>query len=98
MMDVITGKTRPDSGSAWFGQDNDLLNLTEAEIVACGIARKFQRPTVFEQLTVFENLELASAGIRSFWKVLRATLTGAQLRRINEVLDTIGLSAHSGSL
>ncbi len=94
MMDVITGKTRPDSGSAWFGQDTDLLHLTEAEIVAAGIARKFQKPTVFEQLTVFENLELASAGDRSFWRVLRARLTGAQRVRIDEVLETTGLSAH----
>ena len=52
MMDVITGKTRPNSGSAWFGREIDLLRLTEAEIVAAGIGRKFQKPTVFEQLTV----------------------------------------------
>src|SRR5262245_44703978 len=89
MMDVITGKTRPDSGTAWFGNDVDLLTLSEAEIVASGIARKFQKPTVFEQLTVFENLELALAGHRSFLKVLRARITAAQERRINEVLDTI---------
>jgi len=92
MMDVITGKTRPDSGTAWFGRDIDLLKLTEAEIVAAGIARKFQKPTVFEQLTVFENLELASAGDRSFLKTLRARLTGAQQRRIDEVLEITGLS------
>ena len=59
MMDVITGKTRPDSGTAWFGDGIDLLQLSEPEIVAAGIGRKFQKPTVFEQLTVFENLELA---------------------------------------
>jgi len=93
MMDVITGKTRPDSGTAWFGQNTDLLKLTEAEVVAAGIARKFQKPTVFEQLTVFENLELASAGDRTFWRVLRARLTHTQQRRIDEVLETTGLSA-----
>ena len=93
MMDVITGKTRPDAGTVWFGEDIDLLKLTEAEIVAAGIARKFQKPTVFEQLTVFENLELASRGDRSFWKMLRARLTAGQQRRIDEVLQTIGLSA-----
>src|SRR5258705_12626608 len=61
MMDVVTGKTRPDSGTAWFGRDIDLLRLKEAEIVAAGIGRKFQKPTVFEQLTVFENLAMAFA-------------------------------------
>src|SRR6266567_5189969 len=66
MMDVITGKTRPDSGTAWFGRDIDLLRLSEQEIVRAGIGRKFQKPTVFEKLTVFENLELALAGNRSF--------------------------------
>jgi len=92
LMDVITGKTRPDSGTAWFGQDIDLLTLSEAEIVAAGIGRKFQKPTVFEQLTVFENLELALAGSRSFLKTLRARITAAQEARIDEVLDIIGLS------
>src|SRR3984885_9525180 len=72
MMDVITGKTRPDSGTAQFGDEIDLLKLSEAEIVAVGISRKFQKPTVFERLTVFENLELALAGTRSFIKTLRA--------------------------
>src|ERR1700744_3781397 len=62
MMDVITGKTRPDSGTAWFGNSSDLLQLSEAQIVASGIGRKCQKPTVFEQLTVLENLELALAG------------------------------------
>ena len=75
MMDVITGKTRPDSGTAWFGDGIDLLKLSEPEIVAAGIGRKFQKPTVFEQLTVFENLELALAGTRSFLKTLRARIT-----------------------
>src|SRR5271169_2200169 len=92
MMDVVTGKTRPDSGSARFGSGIDLLKLREPEIVAAGIGRKFQKPTVFEQLTVFENLELALAGTRSFLKTLRARITSPQLDRINEVLDIIGLS------
>jgi len=92
MMDVITGKTRPDSGTAWFGNDINLLELSEAEIVAAGIGRKFQKPTVFEQLTVFENLELALAGTRSFLKTLRARITPPQRQRIDEVLDIIGLS------
>jgi urea transport system ATP-binding protein len=91
MMDVITGKTPPDSGVARFGSDIDLLKLSEPEIVAAGIGRKFQKPTVFEQLTVFENLELALAGTRSFQKTLRARISPAQHKRIYEVLDIIGL-------
>src|SRR5579872_1042914 len=98
MMDVITGKTRPDSGTAWFGQDFDLLKLSEPEIVAAGIGRKFQKPTVFEQLTVWENLELALAGNRSFLQTLRARITGSQQSRIDEVLTIIGLSEHRRSL
>src|SRR6201746_1336460 len=86
MMDVVTGKTRPDSGTAWFGRDIDLLTLSEPQIAQVGIGRKFQKPTVFEQLTVFENLELALAGDRSFLKTLRARITPAQYERIDEVL------------
>ena len=81
MMDVITGKTRPDSGTAQFGSGINLLELSEAEIVDAGIGRKFQKPTVFEQLTVFENLELALAGVRSFLKTLRARITAAATRQ-----------------
>ncbi|HEY0858689.1 MAG TPA: ATP-binding cassette domain-containing protein, partial [Albitalea sp.] len=57
MMDVITGKTRPDAGRAFFGSTIDLLRLREDDIASIGIGRKFQKPTVFEQLSVFENLE-----------------------------------------
>jgi urea transport system ATP-binding protein len=92
MMDVITGKTRPDRGSAWFGQSIDLLALTEPEIARAGIGRKFQKPTVFERHTVFENLELAMAGDRSVWRLLVARLTPAQRLRIDEVLQIIRLS------
>ena len=93
MMDVITGKTRPDNGSAWFGQSIDLLAHTEPEIAQAGIGRKFQKPTVFEQHTVFENLELAMAGDKAVWRALYARLTGAQRDHIDEVLAIIGLSA-----
>lgn len=93
MMDVITGKTHPDSGAATFGGRIDLLKMSETEIVAAGIARKFQKPTVFERLTVFENLELALAGTRSFLGTLRATISNPQFERINKVLGIIGLSA-----
>jgi urea transport system ATP-binding protein len=92
MMDVITGKTRPDEGSAWFGQTIDLLAHTEPEIAQAGIGRKFQKPTVFEQHSVFENLELSMAGVRSVWRGLFARLTPAERERIEEVLEIIGLA------
>jgi urea transport system ATP-binding protein len=94
MMDVITGKTRPDSGTAWFGRSIDLLSLTEPEIAQAGIGRKFQKPSVFELLTVFENLELALPGDKRFLKTLFARLTPAERARIDEVLETIGLTSH----
>jgi urea transport system ATP-binding protein len=93
MMDVITGKTRPDSGTAWFGRAVDLLALTEPEIAQAGIGRKFQKPSVFEFLTVFDNLELALKGDKSFWKALVARLTPAQRERIDKVLETTGLTS-----
>ncbi|TWC41287.1 urea transport system ATP-binding protein [Pseudomonas sp. SJZ079] len=93
LMDVITGKTRPDSGVAYFGETLDLTQLSEVEIAQSGIGRKFQKPTVFEALTVFENLELAQKTNKSVWASLRATLSGAQKERIDEVLHTIKLEA-----
>jgi len=92
MMDVITGKTRPDKGSAWFGQTLDLLAHNEPEIAQAGIGRKFQKPTVFEKHTAFENLELALAGSRSVWVNLTAKLSDEQRDRISQVLAMIGLA------
>jgi urea transport system ATP-binding protein len=92
MMDVITGKTRPTYGSAWFGQNIDLLALTEPEIAQAGIGRKFQKPTVFERHTVFENLELAMQGDKSVWKWLFTRLTAEQRERIDRVMEIIRLS------
>ena len=91
MMDVITGKTRPDSGKAFFGSTIDLLRLRENDIAAIGIGRKFQKPTVFEQLTVFENLELALKTERGTFATLFFHLTVPQARRIDEILGVIGL-------
>jgi len=96
MMDIITGKTRPDSGTAFFGQTIDLLRLSEPEIAEVGIGRKFQKPTVFEQHTVFENLELAMAGDKRVFPTLFARLSGAQRDRIDEVLGVIGLQEQAG--
>jgi urea transport system ATP-binding protein len=98
MMDIITGKTRPDSGSASFGRNIDLLRLSEPDIAQAGIGRKFQKPTVFEFHTVFENLELSMAGDKRVWPTLVASLTGLQRDRINEVLEIIGLQENSKQL
>ena len=91
MMDVITGKTRPDSGSAFFGQTIDLAKLSEAEIAHAGIGRKFQKPTVFEQHSVFENLELAMKCDKRVRASLAARLDSAQRDRIAETLALIQL-------
>lgn len=91
LMDVITGKTRPDNGHAYFGETLDLTTMSEVEIAQAGIGRKFQKPTVFEALSVFENLELALKTDKSVWASLRARLSAAQKARIEEVLTTIRL-------
>jgi len=91
MMDVITGKTRPDSGTAFFGQTIDLTRLAEAQIASTGIGRKFQKPTVFENHTVFENLELAMKTNKRVWASLKAKLNGSQRAKIEETLALIHL-------
>jgi urea transport system ATP-binding protein len=91
MMDVITGKTRPDSGRAHFGANVDLLRLREPEIVRAGICRKFQKPTVYEELSVFENLELALAADRGVRATLGARMTAAQRERIAAILELVHL-------
>jgi len=96
MMDVITGKTRPDSGSAHFGSNIDLLRLREPEIVKAGICRKFQKPTVYEELSVFENLELALADDRGVRAALFARLRPAQRERIAEILRLVHLLGEAG--
>ncbi len=94
LMDVITGKTTPDSGSVFFGQTIDLLEMDEPAIAQAGICRKFQKPSVFENLSVFGNLELAMKTDKGAWQVLFAGLNGEQRDRIEEVLTTIGLTEH----
>jgi urea transport system ATP-binding protein len=91
MMDIITGKTRPDAGQAWFGQRINLLDMDEPAIAQAGIGRKFQKPTVFEELLVLENLELAMAGDKGVLTTLMAHITPEQQTRIDEVLTLIGL-------
>jgi len=91
MMDIITGKTRPDSGTVFFGSTIDLLRYNEPDIAALGIGRKFQKPTVFEELSVFQNLELALATHKGVWPSMRFALNGEQKDRLAEVLQTIHL-------
>ncbi|WP_022948688.1 urea ABC transporter ATP-binding protein UrtD [Methylohalobius crimeensis] len=91
MMDVMTGKTRPVSGSAYFGQTLDLSRMSEPEIAAAGIGRKFQKPSVFPEHTVWENLHLSLKTDKRVWPTLLARLTAAQRDRIHEVLETVGL-------
>ena len=92
MMDIITGKTRPDEGTVFFGSTIDLLRYKEAEIAQLGIGRKFQKPTVFEQLTVFENLELALKTNKGVKASMFFRLDSAQGDRLAEVLHTIHLA------
>ena len=96
MMDIITGKTRPDTGTVFFGSTIDLLRYKEAEIAQLGIGRKFQKPTVFEQLTVFENLELALKTHKGVSHSMFFRLDSAQADRLAEVLHTIQLAGEVG--
>ena len=95
MMDVITGKTRPDAGRAFFGSTIDLLRMRENEIASIGVGRKFQKPTVFEHLSVFENLELALKADRGVRASLFFRLSGEQLDRIGSTLVLIHLKDHA---
>jgi urea transport system ATP-binding protein len=92
MMDIITGKTRPDEGTVFFGSTIDLLRYTEPEIAQMGIGRKFQKPTVFEQLTVFENLELALKTDKGVKSSMFFRLDSGHSDRLAEILHTIHLA------
>ncbi|WP_373503717.1 urea ABC transporter ATP-binding protein UrtD [Aestuariivirga sp.] len=98
MMDVITGKTRPDAGDALFSGDIDLLKRDEADIARLGIGRKFQRPSVFESHTVWDNIELSLAGHRGVVESLFHKLSAREKARIEEVLDTVGLASQASRL
>ena len=95
MMDVITGRTRPDTGKVVFGDATDLTRLDEPAIAALGIGRKFQKPTVFEPQTVWDNLLLALAGDRRPRFTLWARQTEEERARIAAILATIRLSEHA---
>ena len=92
MMDVITGKTRPDDGVVVFNAETDLTQLDEAAIAELGIGRKFQKPTVFESHTVADNIALALKAPRGAFRALFHLLSGAEKDRIEEILTTIRLA------
>jgi urea transport system ATP-binding protein len=92
MLDLITGRTRPDSGKIEFGKDTDLTRLNEYQINRLGVGRKFQTPSVYVEHTVFENILLSLPGKRSVWEALFSKITPAQRERIQQVLKTVGLA------
>ena len=98
MMDIITGRTRPDTGKVEFGRDTDLTTLNVPEINRLGIGRKFQTPSVYIHHTVFENLLLSLKGPRGVFASLFSRTTSDQRDRIDAVLKTIGLSARAEDL
>ena len=94
MMDVITGKTRPDEGDVYFGGSHDLTQLDEASIAELGIGRKFQKPTVFESHTVEDNILLALKAPRSAMSTLFGAAPENQRARIDRILETVRLTDH----
>jgi urea transport system ATP-binding protein len=92
MLDLITGRTKPDKGKIEFGKNTDLTAMSEYQINRLGIGRKFQTPSVYVDHTVFENIWLSLQGSRSVWSALFAKVSPEQDDRIREVLTTIGLS------
>ncbi len=91
MLDIITGRTRPDKGKVEFGKSTDLTKLNEYQINRLGIGRKFQTPSVYVDHTVFENIWLSLQGSRTVWSTLFSRISSAQRDRIDEVLETVGL-------
>lgn len=98
MMDIITGKTSPDSGQAYFGSLINLLELSEPQIATAGIGRKFQKPTVFEYNRVIDNLELALKCDKRVWPTLFAKLSSGQQDFLDGTLDLIGLNKQRNML
>lgn len=92
MLDIITGKTRPDVGRVVWGEDTDLTKMDEASSARLGIGRKFQKPTVFETQTVETNLMLSLAGNRGVIATLLHKLSGAEAKRIEELLELVRLT------
>ncbi len=95
MLDLITGRTRPDTGKVEYGRDTDLTRLNEYQINRLGIGRKFQTPSVYIDHTVFENIWLSLEGSRGLWQALISRLTPAQRNRIHDVLEIVGLAGRA---
>lgn len=98
MMDIITGKTKPDSGEVYFEGAIDLSREDEVAIARLGIGRKFQKPTVFECHTVYDNLALSLAGERGVFATLVHRSGSDERGKIEEILATVRLTARSGDL
>ncbi|HTY77952.1 MAG TPA: urea ABC transporter ATP-binding protein UrtD [Candidatus Bathyarchaeia archaeon] len=97
LLDVISGKVQPTVGRVIFGRNTDLVGRRENEIASLGVGRKFQTPSIFANLTVRENLELALARrSKGVFATLQARLSGEQRERIDSTLETIGLATHAG--
>ncbi len=92
MLDIITGKTRPDSGQVFWDGAVDLTKVDEAQSARLGIGRKFQKPTVFETLTVEENLMISLAGPRGVVPSLVYRIGASAVARITELLETVRLT------
>jgi urea transport system ATP-binding protein len=93
LLDVISGKTKPATGRVIFGKDTDLIGMREYEITQLGIGRKFQAPSIYSNLTVWENLDLSlSRPSKGVLSTLRGQSTAAERKQIDEVLETIGLT------
>jgi len=96
MLDLVTGRTKPDKGKIEFGKSTDLTRLNEYQINRLGIGRKFQTPSVYIDHTVFENIWLSLKGSRAVWTTIFARLSSDQRDRIHEVLNTVGLADKAG--
>src|SRR5439155_20313698 len=92
MLDIISGRTRPDAGKVEFGRDTDLTSLNEYQINRLGIGRKFQTPSVYVDHSVFENIWLSLEGSRTVWSTLVSRINPAQRERIHDVLKTVDLA------
>ena len=97
MLDIITGRTRPDKGKVEFGKETDLTKLNEYQINRLGIGRKFQTPSVYIDHTVFENIWLSLEGSRTVWSALFSKINSTQRDRIDDVLKTVGLLEKANS-
>lgn len=92
-MDIVTGKTKPDTGKVLWGEaSTSLLSLSEAQIARAGVGRKFQRPTVFEDQTVTENLTMALKAPRNPFSVLGWRARPADRTRVIELAEEVGLA------